>query len=321
MNVLVANNHLDAIGGSEIYTYTLIKALAQKENVNVEYFTFHKGVVSERIENELGVSFRSRKKYDLIIASHHPVVKRLYVYGPTVQVCHGTIVDLEHPSHLADYHVAVSKEVSDFLTSKGYANEVFLNGLDLEVKIPKKEINKEIKSVLSLSQSVEANEVLREICEEEDWNFTAFNKFINPTFYIEDVINQHDIVVGLGRSIYDAMACGRACVIYDQRDYNGNLGDGYLSPDQFERFSLFNCSGRYSRKVFSKEELKKEFLKYNHQDGRLLREIADAKLDVTKLADSFLVLMKGKKVRSYLLKRWLRSKIYNRFHSRSKINN
>lgn len=312
MNVLVGNNHLDAIGGSEIYTYTLIKALSQKENVNVEYFTFHKGKVSERIEKELGVSFRTRKKYDLIIASHHPVVKRLFAYGPTVQVCHGTIVDLEHPSPLADYHVAVSQEISDFLNSKGYANEILLNGIDLKTKTPDKELNTEIKNVLSLCQSVEANEVLSEICEEEGWGFTAFNKFINPTFNIEKVINNHDVVVGLGRSIYDAMACGRACVIYDQRDYNGNLGDGYLSPDLFERLSLFNCSGRYSRKVFTKEELKKEFFKYNAQDGKVLREIAEAKLDVTKLAESFLVLMNGKKVRSYILKRWLRSKIYNR---------
>lgn len=49
--VLVANNHLKRVGGSETFTYTLIEALLKK-GYEIEYFTFFKGEVSQRIERD-----------------------------------------------------------------------------------------------------------------------------------------------------------------------------------------------------------------------------------------------------------------------------
>lgn len=305
MNVLVANNHLSSIGGSEMYMYDLIKSLSEKRNIHVEYFTFQKGSVSEKIEQDLQVTFQSKKKYDLIIASHYPIIKKLCTFGPIIQVCHGTSHILESPCPLADFHVAVSQEISDFLTQQNIRNKTLLNGLDLATKKPIHPLNHEIKNVLSLCQSKEANETIREICQEEKWGFTAFNKHVNPTFNIEKIINQHDIVVGIGRSIYDAMACGRPGIIYDQREYNGNLADGYLEPEQFNLFSLFNCSGRYSRKILDKQSLKNEFYKYNPEDGTRLRRIAENQLNITKLTDDFLTLLENIRVRNILTKHLL----------------
>ena len=39
IDVLVATNHLNTLGGTETYTYTIIEELVKRENVNVEYFT------------------------------------------------------------------------------------------------------------------------------------------------------------------------------------------------------------------------------------------------------------------------------------------
>jgi hypothetical protein len=73
MNILVANNHLSQTGGTENYTYAIIVELV-KLGHQVEYFTFEKGMVSDMIEN-LGVKFRSKKIYDLIIANDKTTIK------------------------------------------------------------------------------------------------------------------------------------------------------------------------------------------------------------------------------------------------------
>lgn len=309
MNVLVGNNHLESIGGSEMYTYDIIKSLSKKEGVSVEYFTFHRGKVSEKIEKDIEVPFRSKDKYDLVLASHYPVIQELCLLGPTIQVCHGIVPGLEEPNPLADIHVAVSQEIADSLKRKGFKSEVLLNGLDLQTKNNSTPIHHTLIRILSLCQSEKANEVLREICKEEGWHFTAFNKNVNPTFHIEDVINEHDMVIGLGRSCFDAMACGRPVVIYDQREYNGNLADGYLHPELFDSFVLHNCSGRYAQKVLDKVALKKEILKYRPEDGNELRKIAEQKLNVDSLTDSLIALSQREKVKSLFWKHWRKFKM------------
>jgi hypothetical protein len=245
--------------------------------------------MSAKIEEDLGVPFMRGKRYDLIIANHVPVIERLYKRGPIVQVCHGVFPPLEQPSPYADFHIAISQEVERHLRSKGVKKCVtLLNGLDLLQKCIERPVGNKIESVLSLCQSETANKILGEICQDENWKFTAFNKHVNPTMNIEGEINQHDIVVGIGRSVFDAMACGRPCIVYDHRDYNGNMGDGYLVPVMFDKFVLNNCSGRYSGLQFDKESLRKEFEKYNARDSFLLRQIAEDKLDMNKVVSALI---------------------------------
>ena len=41
-----------------------------------------------------------------------------------------------------------------------------------------------------------------------------------------------------------------------------------------------NCSGRYSKTFYVKEDLKKEIFKYNHLDSKFFRDFAKKELDV-----------------------------------------
>src|SRR5690606_38637871 len=134
--ILVASNHLEQIGGSEIYTYDLIKALSLMDGIDVEYFTFNKGLVSDKIESELRVPFMSKKEYDLILASHNTSVTELNKKGFTIQICHGIVPGLESPSHEADYHIAISEEVSELLNAQRFPNKIVFNGIDVNVKSP-----------------------------------------------------------------------------------------------------------------------------------------------------------------------------------------
>ena len=45
----------------------------------------------------------------------------------------------------------------------------------------------------------------------------------------ENELNSADIVIGKGRAIVEAMACGRAAYVYDQ-----NGGDGWITPETYE---------------------------------------------------------------------------------------
>ncbi|WP_158857299.1 glycosyltransferase family protein [Lunatibacter salilacus] len=276
--ILVACNHLKTVGGSELYSYYLIKSLLENGH-HVEYFTFNLGMVSSKIELDLNVGFKSDNHYDLILASHQTTVNYLFGQGPILQICHGPIPDLEQPSPLADFHISVSEEVASHLKDKGYSSTVILNGIDLEVLKPRRSLNKRPKKILSLCQSREANTLIAAICEEEDLEFNSINKHTNPKFEISNEINDVDLVIGIGRSAYDAMACGRPCILFDKRSYNGSLGDGYLFPNKFRNFSKYNCSGRFSKRSFTRRDLVNEIKKYNSDHGKQLREIATEELN------------------------------------------
>src|SRR5690606_16583666 len=127
LSVLVANYLLDRVGGSEMYTCDLIKQLKQRGDTEVEFFTILKGELCDYLRDDVGVSFMTKEKYDLILASHNITVEALYKKGPIIQICHGTIPDLEQPSPYADFHVGISKEVCDSLDEKGFDNTLILN--------------------------------------------------------------------------------------------------------------------------------------------------------------------------------------------------
>ena len=218
INILVANNHLAKTGGTENYTLALAIALL-KAGYTVEYFTFEKGLISDKLE-EMGISFMSKKKYDLILANHYTTVDALYKKGFIIQTCHGIFPSLEQPSKRADLHVAISEEVRIYLKSKGYKASVIYNGVDCDRFKSINPINDTIKSVLSLCQGQEASALVEKICKSKNYKYLQANKFTDNIYSIESLINQSDIVIGIGRSLYDAMACGRPVISYDSRSYS-----------------------------------------------------------------------------------------------------
>lgn len=274
-SILVSNNHLDQLGGSETFTYSMIKTL-KEEGFDVEYFTFHKGVMSEAIETELDVKFLSKKEFDVIFANHRTTVDFLLkeVKGKIIQTCHGIYPPLEQPHRYADGYVAISNEVSEHLKNKGYHSKIILNGVDCDRFYAKKAINKKLKNVLSLSQSESANRLIQEACEELDLNFMKINKHVNPIWNVEDIINKSDVVIGLGRSAYEAMACGRPVIIFDERAYSESYADGYITENIIDNSILNNCSGRFYKLKLDKKGLINELKKYSSDDGMFFRNFA-----------------------------------------------
>lgn len=287
LDILVATYNLAGIGGTESYSFAIIEELI-KHGHDVEYFTFKKGLTSGKIEQELGVVFYTKRKYDLILANHNSVVSQLLNKGFIIQTTHGIFSQLEFPNKLANAIVSISEEVKKFLETKGIENQLILNGINLDRFISTSLLNDQLTNVLSLSQSEIANKKIQEACKILKLNFSKINKFTNPVFNIEEKINQADIVIGVGRSLYDAFACGRPCIVFDERSYMGGKGDGYLTKENIYKSIQNNCSGRYFNYHFSTEDLVYELNKFHKLDGQYLREFAVKNLNIKAAVSSYL---------------------------------
>lgn len=289
MRILVGNNHLQKVGGTENYTYTLAVELKRLGH-EVEYFTFERGEISNKLEQQ-GIPFMSYQHYDLILANHIPVIEYLYSYGYIVQTCHGVLTPLEQPSIYADKHVAISGELKEYIRGKGFEAVLIQNGIDCERFAPINPISPQLKVVLSLSQSDELNGFIKDCCDEIGVRFIACNKFTDNVWEVEKKINEADLVVGIGRSLYDAMACGRCVISYDNRTLiNGALGDGYINKDNIEKSIFHNFIGRGYRKTFNREGFINELKKYNPADGEWARNYALANLNIVEAVKEYISL-------------------------------
>ncbi|RLJ61482.1 hypothetical protein CLV86_2502 [Lacinutrix venerupis] len=297
LNILVTNNHLVNVGGSETFTYALIDGLKKKGH-NVEYFTFEKGLVSTKIENELKVPFLSKKEYDIVFANHNTTISYLKksIKSKFIQTCHGIFPPLEQPHKYADGYISISQEVQIHLNNKGYNSTLILNGIDCKRFKTTKAPQPKLKSVLSLCQSKEANTAIQQACNALNLDFEYLDKNINPIWDIENTINNHDLVIGLGRSIYEAMACGRPVLIYDNRSYADSFADGYLNKEILNNSIKNNCSGRYYKYKFSVNDLVNEIKKYNYKDGQFFREFALKNLNIEHQLDTYLEVANNTKV-------------------------
>lgn len=293
MRILLGTHYLAKTGGTESYTFALAMELKRLGH-EVEHFAIIRGGVSSMLE-EKGVPFMTSDHYDLILANHTTVVEQLWPKGFIVQTCHGNIAELEQPSPYADAYVAVSEEVREHLQSKGYrAAAVIANGIDCNRFCQKKPVSPTLQTMLSLCQSDVANDFIRRCCQQEGIRFLQSNKFTDNVWSIEELINESDLVVGLGRSAYDAMACGRCVLVYDYREYMGEfLGDGMLTPESIQKSMLCNCSGRSNRLKYNEEAFIKELQKYSPELGAWGREFALEHLNIEKVVEAYLDIYRG----------------------------
>ena len=296
MKILIGQNHLDTIGGSETYTYALINELFNRGfKIELVCGSRRFGIMSKKIYNDFGIipdSFSNDP--DLCFLNHTTSVSRALQRGVSskkiVQVCHGKIPDLEQPfGNPIKNYISISEEVAEHLLNIGFDSLVVRNGIDLNRFKPTK-VNGSLKNILSLSQSHRFNIFLKKICLKNGWNFSSNNKFKNPIFDIEKKINEADLVVSLGRGAYEALACGKNVLVADWRPYQEPLMDGHLNSNNIEKIIKNNCSGRCLNIKFNEETLTNEIKKYDHRLSEWARSYAFENLDITKQVDKMLLL-------------------------------
>jgi glycosyltransferase involved in cell wall biosynthesis len=289
MKILVTNHWLKKLGGSETFTYALIAAL-KKAGHDVDLFTNQPGMVSDRITTDLKVYLKRLKdSYDLILASHNTCVRPVIDRGPVIQTCHGIYPKLEQPSDLANAWVSISQEVKNYLKSLGKKSILILNGIDCDRFKPGKPPEKKIRKVLSLSHSEELNNMLASMLANYRVKLITVNKYRNPVWKIESLMQQCDLVISLGRGAYEAMACGCAVLVLDYRPYmKAVLGDGIITRDNINDLMLNNCSGRRLMRNDVGEMLTESFDKYSPDMCEYNRHFAVNNLNITEKVNQYL---------------------------------
>ena len=256
MKIVIANIWLVRAGGTECWCWAMADELRRRGH-DVALYTLNPGSFLERTGLRLAASGES---FDLILDNHGVTAGKFG--GVTIHTCHGVIPE-ESPMPTADANVAVSKRVANRWGLK----DIITNGVDTERFKCTAAPGDTLHSVLSLCKSNTADAMLTDACRLAGVELrTTFGR---ESFDIENLINGADLVVGVGRSVLDAMSCGRPVVSFDDRGYYAVRyhGGGYIRRDQYNLAEDDNFTGVSTGKSWDAESLAVELKKYNPADG------------------------------------------------------
>jgi glycosyltransferase involved in cell wall biosynthesis len=279
VNILLSNISLFEVGGSETWVRTMYDYLSRDHTVHV--FTFN-----HRIWPDIR-KYNRNVQYDLAILNHHQTLTHLLPHGNIKRIIttsHGVIPEPEQPRAGADVYCGVSEEVVEMLAVKGFPKaRVMRNPISLERFRATRHVKDELTNVLFLSNHQGyALPVIEEACE--GLNLVVYGQ-TNKRLDTEVLMNEVDLVIGLGRVVYEAMACERNVIVYD---YLG--ADGFVTPDAMMGYRTHNCSGRYAKRSFTAESLREEMELYDPMLGPKLRAYVEENNNVAKIAEEYLTL-------------------------------
>lgn len=283
MKILITNLWLKDFCGSENWCYAVASELLRR-GYDVYAYTPLYGKFFEEFE-KIGVKKAFSGKFDLILENHN-VLDITKFSGFIIHTCHG-IVDAERPMKNV-----INVAVSEASAKQWNIKNIIANGIDTERFCIKKNPNKKLYKILSLCKSNSANNILKHICN--DVGYELETTYGNSVFRIEDKINNADLVIGVGRSLLDAMACGRPVISFDDRPYYKTrmLGYGYITPDKYDKYIKDSFTGNAEQKTLNKLELLKEISKYNPNDGELNRKFILENYSISKTVNAYLNIYK-----------------------------
>jgi hypothetical protein len=158
---------------------------------------------------------------------------------------------------------------------------VIRNPINTQLFIATKPSNPQLQNVLFLSNyGWKVEETVTESTRHLNYQRIGAG---NRQHKIWEAMNWADVVVALGRGVYEAMSCSRNVVIFD---YQG--GDGFVTPENIFEFRQKNCSGRTNHHRWTGKELREEMDRYSPTNGHLLREYIMEQHDVRKIAQQYL---------------------------------
>jgi len=286
MKILLTNNHLNTVGGSENYIYTLYTVL-KKLGHNVDVFAIEiGGRPTTRFENVY--TKIPNVTYDLVIANHNTCVQVVLdqaKYSKLIMVCHGIVPHLEQPIMGADRYVSISNEIQYHLMLLGYKSDVLYNPVDLDTYYPVYELNENPEYIFVLCQNIMAQNNIKSLGYVTE---CVPPQRVNRLPIANYTFNTADICVGLGRSAYEALACGRCVIVYDARGYNGDKYDSIITKENIKELIKNNCSGRRYKKPFNKKKILNGIEKLYIPNVDYYRSIAEEYFDAKKIIEKLL---------------------------------
>ncbi|QOS81362.1 glycosyltransferase [Paenibacillus sp. JNUCC31] len=283
MRILFTLHDLQYSGGTETFTYSLIKEFL-RHNHEIFLYSTRIGQLADKY-TEIGVFVTDEiaslpDNVDIIHAQHRAeAISVFYKYPsvPMIFTSHGIIPWQEKPVFIPSIvkYVAVSEEVQQHLIQNWDIQEdqisIIRNGIDQTRFHPRTPTNEKPESILLLSNryTPDVKEILEEAANKASMKFNIVGQSHNNVWDVEDEILNSDVVVSLGRGILEAMSCGRLPLVFD---YNG--GDGIVTPDTYYDFRQKNFSGRVNNEKYTADQIIELIQKF------YTREIIEANLEL-----------------------------------------
>jgi len=128
-------------------------------------------------------------------------------------------------------------------------SEIVLNPIDLDYLKAADPPRYSVRSVLHISQYQDI-EWLEPFCSRRGLEFRRFRALWPARPEMEAA----DLIVGYGRTVYEAMALGREAVILDSRHYQQDYADG-LASEVYQDAVRCNCSGRWNKEIWGPKQM------------------------------------------------------------------
>ncbi len=299
MHLLFTNNTLQGLAGSELYVYELALELQRRGN-QVSCFTLNTGPVGDKLR-EKGVKIvttlaemEALPPVDFIHA-HHRLEARLaascFPLAPIVYASLGPFHPFEQAGAdrgIFTRYIAISQDVRDKMT---YAQQipatkisVVPNFVDLARFTAHRTLEVKPRRVLLLTNYFKPEGLIEEACKVAGGlELKAIGAQSESVWNVEDYIDWADVVVTSARGALQAMAMGRAVVVYRPTG-----SDGLLTPANFETCLYHNFSGRAFGKQFDATTMAEQLTSYNTGEVRQLQYRVRSEFSLSRIAESLL---------------------------------
>jgi hypothetical protein len=282
VRLVLATNHL-GLGGSESYLLTVAEQLDRLGHEVVIYAPEAANGVQAALDRSLAVVSEPDlpEQCDAVLAQDAGVSLQLtdrYPKAPQVFVAHSETFDLQAPPQLpgtVGRIVALNDRVAARMRS--YANEVevvrMTQPIDTERFASRAPLPEVPRRVLLLSNAPHADRLslLERACEAASLEMVRVGGLQGQVLDPREELVGADIVVGYGRSILEAMACGRAAYVYD---WNG--GDGWITAESYPAIEADGIAGRSGRTILGPDELADDLRRYSSAMGPINHDLVMA---------------------------------------------
>jgi hypothetical protein len=279
---LILATHTLGIGGSESYLVTVAEQLDRLGH-EVTIYTTEPGRGARPAREralELIEDPGSLPDGDAALVQDGAVSYELASLRPDMPqlfVAHSESFAPQHPPQLegvVGVAVALNDRLAERLRSLATETEVvrLRQPIDTERFLPRGPLPKRARRALLLSNNHSSDRLamLEEACGDTGLELVRVGGTAGLSTDPREVLAAADIVIGYGRSILEAMACGRAAYVYD---WHG--GSGWVTADSYAAIEADGAAGR-DETVLGPARLREDLRRYEASMGPVNHDIVIA---------------------------------------------
>jgi hypothetical protein len=303
MKILLATNALDHPGGSETYLLTVAFAL-ERLGHEVAIYTLEPGEMSELADQSgLRVAVSDQQlddAYDAIIGQDGVTSYALAERFPSARhlfVSHSADYPFQYPPQLpgtVGAVVAFNDRVVGRLESLAHCPRLIRlrQPIDTWRFTVRGSLPPRPKSLTVLSNYMEGErlEIVRGAAREMGMSFAVLGSSEGgePTLTPEEVLRRSDVVLAVGRSALEAMACGCAVYVF------GHLAaDGWVTQHSYEAFERDGFASLATERMVDTDTLCADLADYDAAMGTVNRGLVVRHHDAAKHAAELVAALRG----------------------------